>query len=97
MQWAIAITILVALRSFSFFSRFNSHIDVLQDGEHETCAAFGMKDYPIPISTSNHLPLDLCNLKSSPQRVECNFLSQDLELMRTARETSPSASMLAES
>ena len=65
--------------------------------DYLTCAAFNMKDYPIPISTSNHLLLDLCNLKSSPQRVECNFLSEDLELMRTAKETPPSAQMLAES
>ena len=62
-----------------------------------TCEAFGLKDYPIPISTSNHLLLDLCNLKSSPQRVECSFLEQDLELMRTAKEAPPTASMLAES
>ena len=65
--------------------------------DYLTCAAFRFKDYPIPISTSNHLLLDLCNLKSSPQRVECNFLSEDLELMRTAKETPPTAQMLAES
>ena len=65
--------------------------------DYLTCAAFGMKDYPIPISTSNHLLLDLCDLKSSPQRVECNFLTEDIELMRTAKETPPSAQMLAES
>ena len=67
------------------------------DCDYITCAALNLKNYPIPISTSNHLLLDLCNLKSSPQRVECNFLSEDLELMRTAKETSPSAIMLAES
>ena len=65
--------------------------------DYLACAAFNLKDYPTPISISNHLLLDLCNLKSSPQRVECNFPSKDLELMRTARETSPSALMLAES
>ena len=65
--------------------------------DYLTCAAFNLKDYPIPISTSNHLLLDLCNLKSSPQRIECNFLSEDLELMRTAKETPPTAQVLAES
>ena len=32
--------------------------------DYLTCAAFGMKDYPIPISTTNHLLLDLANLKT---------------------------------
>ena len=31
-----------------------------------TCAAFGMKDYPVPISTTNHLIIDLANQNSSP-------------------------------
>ena len=62
-----------------------------------TRATFGLKDYPIPISTSNHMLLDLCNLKFSPQRVEGNFLFQDLKLMRTATETAPTAAVLADS
>ena len=46
--------------------------------DYLTCSAFGLKNFPIPVSTSNHLLLDMCNLKRSPQRVEGSFLDQEL-------------------
>ena len=30
--------------------------------DYMTCAAFGMKEFPLPISTTNHLLLDLASL-----------------------------------
>ena len=38
--------------------------------DYLTCAAFGMKNFPVPISTTNHLIIDLAELKYSPQIVE---------------------------
>jgi len=65
--------------------------------DYISCEAFGLKDYPIPISTSNHLLLNLANLKDSPQRVSCQFLADDIGLIRSAEEIAPTAAMLAES
>ena len=62
-----------------------------------TCAAFGMKDYPVPISTTNHLIIDLANLKSSPELVECTWLSEEVEWAKSAKEINISPQDFAES
>ena len=66
------------------------------DCDYITCAAFGLNDYPIPISTSNHLLLNLADLKTPPERIECQFLSRDIGLIRSAEEVMPSSAMLAD-
>ena len=75
-----SIPILISLQQMQ-----NLHMGFQHTPENDylTSAAFGLKVYPIPISTSNYLLLDLCDVKFSPQRVECTFLVQDLKLMRT--------------
>ena len=65
------------------------------DCDYITCAAFGLEDYPVPISTSNHLILNLADLKQSPESVKCGFMSEDISLLRTATEQKPSSSDLA--
>ena len=48
--------------------------------DYLTCAAFGMKDFPIPVSTTNHLLLDLAAMKNNPtgcgKVVECTWLTE---------------------
>ena len=53
--------------------------------DYITCEAFGLKDYPIPISTSNHLLLNLVDLKSPPKRVSCQFLTDNVTQLRSAK------------
>ena len=49
---------------------------------------FGMtrsrKNIPVPIT--NHLIIDLAELKYSPQIVECTWLSEKVEMVRTSTE-----------
>ena len=54
--------------------------------DYITCEAFGLKDFPIPISTSNHLLLNLADLKTPPKRVNCQFLTQNVTQIRSAQE-----------
>ena len=54
--------------------------------DYITCEAFGLKDFPIPISTSNHLLLNLADLKTPPKRVDCQFLTQNVTQIRSAQE-----------
>ncbi len=65
------------------------------DCDYITCAAFGLKDFPVPISTTNHLILNLADMKQCPEEVECGFMSEDISLLRTAKEQKPSSSDLA--
>ena len=45
-----------------------------------------MKDYTIPINTTNHLLLDLANLKKSHEMVECTWLAEEVSWARNAKE-----------
>ena len=58
--------------------------------DYLTCAAFGMKNFPVPISTTNHLIIDLAELKYSPQIVECTWLNENVQMMRSAEEVNTS-------
>ena len=58
--------------------------------DYLTCAAFGMKNFPVPISTTNHLIIDLAELKYSPQIVECTWLNENVQMMRSAKEVNTS-------
>ena len=44
-----------------------------------TCHALGMVKYPIPVSTSNHILVDLANLKHTPDELNSSFLADELE------------------
>ena len=66
------------------------------DCDYITCAAFGLKDFPVPVSTSNHLLLDLADLKKAPEIVSDSFMAEDLDTVRTAVECPPTSSALAE-
>ena len=65
--------------------------------DYLTCAAFGMKDFPVPISTTNHLIIDLANLKHSPEIVECTWLTEKVEWAKSATEINISPQDFAES
>ena len=88
------VPILISLQQMRNLYMFFRHTP---DCDYITCAAFGLKDYPIPISTSNHLLLNLADLKTPPERIECQFLSRDIGLIRSAEEVMPSSAMLADS
>ena len=57
--------------------------------DYLTCAAFGMEDFPIPISTSNHILLDLAAMKNNPtgcgKVVECTWLTESIDWAKSAR------------
>ena len=55
-----------------------------------------MKDYPVPISTTNHLIVDLANLKHSPEILECTWLSEKVEWAKSATEIDISPQEFAE-
>ena len=50
-----------------------------------TCKAFGMKRYPLPLSNTNHIVLDLAGLKQNPKVMLSTGLDEDVLFSRTAR------------
>jgi hypothetical protein len=54
--------------------------------DYLTCAAFGMKNFPVPVSTTNHLIIDLAALKQSPELTQCTWLSEVVTWAKTGRE-----------
>ncbi|MHC4951460.1 MAG: hypothetical protein ACYTEU_10825 [Planctomycetota bacterium] len=58
--------------------------------DYLTCAAFGMKNFPVPVSTTNHLIIDLADLKQSPELTQCTWLSNVVNWARSATEVNTS-------
>ena len=67
------------------------------DCDYLTCEAFGMKNFPLPVSTSNHLIIDLADVKQRPPESSSkSFLLDELEVLRTVQEVEPTSAALAE-
>ena len=54
-----------------------------------------MKNFPVPVSTTNHLIIDLADLKQSPELTQCTWLSDVVSWAKSAKEVNTSSANTA--